>query len=358
MIDAYEIGIQLALQDGVSAGLQVIGRELAEVDRAIAATSAGLQQLTRAAEGAVGAAAAAARVSLPSVPRPEAAEAPSPGAPERASAPQTGEVGALREASVPSTPDLTALRQAIPQRMPSDAGASAAPQSDTPDMPAGQERQSREAAAPVQEPVTAPPVNDEPTPAVSAAPPAATNSAAPRPAASPVADAGPAAPVTALPALLRDAEPVRSVVRVEARVRAAPRERRAAPVATGPMTASVAQAVAPRATAERASGPAHGARVTSASAQSETARGSAAPWSGLEHRAAPSRSPGFLERAAAPQPQPRDVGESAGGTVVLDGRLVGYWLSEQMAREASRPPGGPSFFDPRQTPAWTVSGAI
>jgi hypothetical protein len=47
MIDAYEIGIQLALQDGVSAGLEVISRELAEVDRAVAATSAGIANLTQ-----------------------------------------------------------------------------------------------------------------------------------------------------------------------------------------------------------------------------------------------------------------------------------------------------------------------
>ena len=43
---------------------------------------------------------------------------------------------------------------------------------------------------------------------------------------------------------------------------------------------------------------------------------------------------------------------------MLDGRLVGYWLSEQMARDASRPGGGTTFFDPRQAPAWTPSGVL
>ena len=50
MLEAYEVGISLALQDGVSDGIALIRRDLAALDRAIAATSQNLAQST----GAVG----------------------------------------------------------------------------------------------------------------------------------------------------------------------------------------------------------------------------------------------------------------------------------------------------------------
>ena len=62
------------------------------------------------------------------------------------------------------------------------------------------------------------------------------------------------------------------------------------------------------------------------------------------------------ERAAAPLGADRGSGGGEMGPVMLDGRLVGHWLSERMARDASRPPAGPSFFDARQAPAWSPSG--
>ena len=106
MIDAYEIGIQLALQDEVSSGLEVIGRELAELDKAVAASSAGLAALTQAAQGAARAVAAAAnlRVLAPA----EAGEQSSPSSPHpsaaRASAPTGHEEGAAAT-SVSPTPE-------------------------------------------------------------------------------------------------------------------------------------------------------------------------------------------------------------------------------------------------------------
>jgi len=48
MTEAYEIGITLALQDGVSDGIAIIRRDLAALDRAIAATSANLAHLHQA----------------------------------------------------------------------------------------------------------------------------------------------------------------------------------------------------------------------------------------------------------------------------------------------------------------------
>jgi hypothetical protein len=51
-------------------------------------------------------------------------------------------------------------------------------------------------------------------------------------------------------------------------------------------------------------------------------------------------------------------GDGVSGTITLDGHLVGHWMGDRMARDASRPGAGTTFFDPRQSPAWTPSGAL
>ena len=60
--------------------------------------------------------------------------------------------------------------------------------------------------------------------------------------------------------------------------------------------------------------------------------------------------------AALPQVAPVAVasGESSGGggPVYLDGRLLGHWVSEHLAREAGRPMAGGVGFDGRMGPAW------
>ena len=60
---------------------------------------------------------------------------------------------------------------------------------------------------------------------------------------------------------------------------------------------------------------------------------------------------------AGPTPNERGLQEDSGGAVILDGRLVGEWMTDRMARDALRPGAGTTFFDGRQGPAWTPSGA-
>ena len=50
MIDAYTIGITIALDDGVSAGVATIKQDLLALDRAVQATAAGLLALRRLGE--------------------------------------------------------------------------------------------------------------------------------------------------------------------------------------------------------------------------------------------------------------------------------------------------------------------
>ncbi len=49
LIEAYEVGISLVLQNGVSDGIALIQRELTTLDQAIAATSQNLARLQQAA---------------------------------------------------------------------------------------------------------------------------------------------------------------------------------------------------------------------------------------------------------------------------------------------------------------------
>ena len=55
--------------------------------------------------------------------------------------------------------------------------------------------------------------------------------------------------------------------------------------------------------------------------------------------------------SVAPQAQ-QQGGAPSGGDVFLDGTRVGHWLSDHLAREASRPPSGATAFDPRMTATW------
>lgn len=59
----------------------------------------------------------------------------------------------------------------------------------------------------------------------------------------------------------------------------------------------------------------------------------------------------------APPPQPAAEASSNGGDVMLDGARVGRWMAAALAEQAARPPSGPTFFDPSQSPAWNPAGA-
>ena len=104
MIEAYEIGISLALQDGVSEGIAVIRRELATLDQAIAATTSNFARLQQVAGAAPRAPAP------PSIPPPRS---PAPGvddAPVVAPAVSTGALVAGVQARYTAKPTAVAER--------------------------------------------------------------------------------------------------------------------------------------------------------------------------------------------------------------------------------------------------------
>lgn len=82
--------------------------------------------------------------------------------------------------------------------------------------------------------------------------------------------------------------------------------------------------------------------------------------SGIARSDEPSMGGGGLlsGETASPGQEGGGGNERLAPTIELDGRVIGQWLSEQMGRQAARPSAGTTFFDPRQSPAWTPSGSL
>ncbi len=344
MIDAYEIGIELALQDGVSAGLQVVTRELAAIDAAVAASNAGLVALTRTAAAAAAASGGAvARAAKPIETKPVISVGERSGAGE-ATAPLTttvadtaDEMGLATPAAAPvvETSGETGGRSGDAPVEQVQLAKSGPPEPEIAGTPTFSE--TMEAAAPAQ---GLPPRADQA--------PVVTVNRLEAAASGRLDQAEPGtAPTIAATQAERSSDAVASVAPQRERLSAA---RATAPVAAERVRADVGrfrsdkEAVAPAEPKLRFAG---ADERPPPSAVAAVPQAPTAPMAGL-----------FAERAAAPQPESEGRGESGGGTIVLDGRVVGQWLSERMARDAARPGAGTTFFDPRQAPAWTPSGVL
>lgn len=115
MLEAYEIGISLALQDGVSAGINLIRQDLTTLDRAIAATSQNLAKLEAQATANI--------VRAPTPPMPKVSTAPALQEalpePDPASVAMPSRVSAVSP-SVPKIPlpDAVVAQQAQSQKTP------------------------------------------------------------------------------------------------------------------------------------------------------------------------------------------------------------------------------------------------
>ncbi len=382
MIDAHEIGIQLALQDGVSAGLRVITQELGTLDRAVAATAAaGLLEgmtamaMTAVAQGAARVAAAAEGIRVPTVAEPAAlaAEPAVAGAfvPTQALAPERAVAARGEDFARPEVTPAAARVVATPgPAAPAGAmtAAMAAPIAVLPGVAAP------EIAAPVATPVASAVIAMLlPKPGVvgSAAAPVRAAPIMPQVVPQSVADVVPAAPVR-----VPLAEPARwaatdiSAAPVTpsgvAKMQAAAPMARVAPIMETPRVVPVApmtpdapiSAMEPIRTMERGMRQTPAAPLARVAAVPAAAQAPAAPIAGrLGGQAAMPGHELLPGRPAVPPAQPQEGGKS-GGDVMLDGHLVGHWLAERMGRDAARPSAGMTHFNPRQAAAWTPSGAL
>jgi hypothetical protein len=274
MEEAYTIGIRLALDDGVSAGIAAIAADLAALERAMAVSSL----------GSVGARAAEARrVERPAEPAGELPQAP------------MHEDARLRES-------IAAPGPVPPQREREEPGGEG-----------GRVARPVMAAPVVLAPAVAPVVSE------------ITGGADAVPAAAPAVKASPVIRVMS-PMVMPEVQTTQAALGVSLNAPVVAREIAAAPV----MPAVTEVAEAPRALAPAA---------PAAPAVREVggrAVGMAAP-------AMPSVAPPSVSQGNAGPTQ---------GDVYLDGVRMGRWMASTLAREASRPQGGTTHFDPRMGPSW------
>ena len=469
MLEAYEIGISLALQDGVSTGINLIRRDLATLDRAIAATSQNLAMLQAKDTAGLVRAPAPVAVKIPAAQAPQNTLAEPHPAPA-AAASQTSAV--LLSPPKTQMPEIAAVRQTQSLKAPSTPQSSALPPLSpplVPETPSGSELLSKVIHAPAPSttsaqafappsptrsvipdavelatPLPATPAPQPVSPAIAKSPePSALRPTAPVVAApppilpslpAPVAQSAPPADqlLPPLPPAPFAASPTRPVVPSASALPKLPSSQPVDQRPLAPFAASPARPVVPSAPAlpklpssqpvdQRPLAPfaASSARPVVPSAPAlpalpsiqpmdRPALSTAHPAKPHRHTAAPSvvlaqsssPSPPYTRQAAldpapfnqaappassqlpaamrvptapasvqpasqpfesAPRPQQVSFAPPSQqppaitlqGDILLDGARVGRWMTSSLARQAARPPAGPTGPDPRQTPLWS-----
>ncbi len=366
MIDAYEIGITLVLQDGVSEGLAAVRRDLGVLDQAIAATAQGLARLQVVAGQAVASSEGELRRIAAAVARP-------------------GEVARAQDASAePATSPAAAATRVIEReaaassRAPQTAATQAAERVVTPPIVNPEPRQPTVALAVM-------PVATAPALAAPALAPPATRAVAEMPAtaagvrttavAPGVVPASPAVPASvpalsvmqpvmipvATPRLPRTVAPGLPVARTD---------ERAAAVSAAPDLAAFARMMVPVRMTEGATSreavrdparhkgevardraaalPAHVAVHAMSSPRAAAPRAATLP----SVTVAPAQGTTTSTREGVEQVLQQGAAGPTHGDVYLDGQLMGRWMADRMTRDADRPPSGPTGFDTRRSPAW------
>ncbi len=388
MIDAYTIGITLALEDGVSAGLATIRADLAVLDRTIAGTAAGLLALRRLGQQV-------SQVGLGDI-RPSPSNAPPP----------------ARSAPVALTPAplaAPASEAGTPDSVLSDRGTPARPDRKAPAAPAAMPDAPRPTSVPAiekQSPVPPPSVH-----ILSAEPPKGKTGESRSRAVSEFAPRQPAPAPRIIPDLPRvgptvtDAPPVRGpdqqlrngafvpeIADVPASAPPPPPPRAVLNPAGPPPVPLVPMAPPSRLIFEQAADPV--ARPSRISVQTAPlparpdapeppiqplpvipASGSTAPTSKRRSVRAPeNRSNRWAQdghddaQASQRPPRPSDNDSNSNsnteaaagglsGEISLDGLRLGRWMADALARMTERPPSGPTGIDPRAAPGWpTMQG--
>ena len=390
MPEAYEVGITLALQNGVSAGIELIQRDLAVLDRAIAVTSSNLAQL-QAQAGTNG----NRHLTQPASPQSDAT--PQPDKSEQPVSSHTASpdamtvtqrVGPAPSSSSPRGSAFTEVPRAFARSIPRVIDPSS-PRIDATDADIRTPTSSASLAKRDVVATAAPPANAE----LSGAPPPAlepqsggntvvdphrsalTATSPQRRRIGPVAlqqspgvigsiqeggDASSPIPpaIKSLPAELKAAAP-RFAARLP--LSDAPTFRPAMP---GPTPS-----VPPHATPNNARPPSE--NDTAANGRSRSAlspppidaaasrfidlnatNNAAALATGSREATRPDERNTTQPGSFAP-PATASQTISLQGDIIIDGSRLGRWMTSSLARQASRPPSSPVAPDPRQTPLWS-----
>lgn len=413
MDEVYAIGVTLALENGLSAGLEAARHDLASLDRAIAATATGFSRLSFDPPSAV------PRAGPAPVPAPASTPQPAPVDVEHAGAVSK----AAPEGSSSSISAVSLAPAPIPAAVPATKGTLATPPPALPAAPPPRTATHHEERALPRSPQTAPDLMAGYSGLIPAAPaqtiaaPTVVPSLQGSPAAAPSIAVTPptvAAPPTPIAAMLPGALELAGLARVLSPVPielppVAPVQVNVTPPATSASILSSLQSPSPEAlevlpakqnvSLPPVTAPARTFVATNVPPRSHTALPrmptSVAPTHpsppGLPVRqgplpsmtgtgealrpsmslSSPSSAPAVMTPPAAPIPygpvsvvdgqsvadSSRAQSQESGslivrGDVFLDGHRVGRWLSDLLSREALRPPSGGSAFDPRLSPAW------
>ncbi len=358
LVEAYEVGISLVLQNGVSDGIALIRRDLATLDQAIAATSQNLTRLQQAAGISLPQAIpqqtkppiVSATAAVPAEATARTASIPAPAAtPGTVAAPSARTVAMEMPATMPR--GVIARSQPVEARLPPPP---------IPPPPPG----------PIRIPVAAP----APVPTAPASP--AANRLAPQPPAAPAprraaADVEPMERQHSRPPLpSAPAAPTARVTRSDTVPPAATARPLALPQAASPMSGvpkgenAASAPVASRrshSVVHHAAAPGHHQPLRADGIEPRApesftrARTPAAPPPIVPPVPDAASRPSFAQTQPAPF---APVAQSPGnitlqGDIILDGTRVGRWMTTTLARQAARPPAGPTGPDPRQTPLWS-----
>ena len=379
MIEAYEIGISLALQDGVSDGIDLIRRKLASLDQAIAATSNSLARLQQAGG-----------VAQPRSPAPQRAQQP---APAPALMDPAAELRKVSNLQVPREPDSgrlppikpsfdggnvpLSLREVPP---PVETGTTlqppVAPRPTAPERPV--------LAQSLEAPLSKAILPFPPAPASPSKPAVIITAQAP-PSTLPSPIQAPAGPSKKQPAITSAPEPQGGppppAIRTEASHPNVPAEMTTVThhhhthpsrheLATRDISQTVSLPIAEARKPASPTPPARSAPPLPSDHPPTTQRPFSIPAgpqkvlptqepAGASN--APPASPPWPRVPAPPSPQPASFAPpppslpaiTLQGDIILDGARVGRWMTSSLARQAARPPAGPTGPDPRQTPLWS-----
>jgi len=336
MIDAYTIGITLALDDGVSSGIAAIRKELMLLDGAVksaASAMSGMHALAGVADW----------TRFGDIPAKSLARPVSTAVPVAADTLQALEpaVPPVQSSSAAPTPEWPAdcVRPFTPMSMPATAEVTVRP-------------------APVFVGITPPPATVRPdappsrktAQVVSALPVAAAPTVPPPP---PRAEA-PSAPAAVLPEklavlasrILPERLAGTSVPPLQAPATTAPQRaplppRPELPLASIPTVYPQDPPSAPFAVIQ-----------TSAAIETGIAAQQAAPSPTPKSRAAPPQDAQDDRRSVEPPPLPDAAPQLAQADLYIDGAVLGRWVTRHLERQLIRPPSGIAAVDPRLTPGW------
>ena len=335
MIDAYEIGITLALDNGAEVGIAAIRRDLAALDRAVAVSSSGLLTLRNLAENLT--------VSAPNhMPGPPTTPASLPAPPSEAvpEAPATSSQFPTAATVVPSPPRLTTTPAT------SAAGSSSLPPQAQVSTPPDQHVSppTQVVAASIRQPLPPPRI-------ASASPNAAFLPAPVQAAASPrLANIPGEATASHLAA-----SPIRFSVppKVHSEPKSVPEPIQIPAVST---TAPQPSHTPVQQTAHAPFSPPFPpspVQPTSERYFSPVALRPTAPISSIPPVIRLDGAETAFKRTAPVAPSETKSVHNPGvshGEIILDSARLGRWISDHLARAANRPPSGATGFDSRISP--------